>query len=148
MRVEGSYTIKADRDTVWASLLSPDLLASCIPGCEKLEPLEDDNFEVQLRAGVGPVRASYTGLVTLSDKVEPESYKMLVSGRGSAGTVEGEGALTLVEGPGETRIDVVGEAQVAGTVARVGQRLLGSASKMIMNQFFACVKEKIEGSGQ
>ena len=148
MRVEGSYTVKADRDTVWASLLSPDLLASCIPGCEKLEPLEDDNFEVQLTAGVGPVRATYSGLVTISDKVEPESYKMLVSGRGSAGMVQGEGALTLTEGPGETQIHVVGEAQVAGTVARVGQRLLGSASKMIMNQFFACVKEKIEGSSE
>ncbi len=146
MRVEGSYTIKADRDTVWASLLSPDLLASCIPGCESLEPLENDSFEVQLTAGVGPVRASYVGVVILSDKIEPESYKMLVSGRGSAGTVQGEGALTLTEGPGETHIHVVGEAQVAGTVARVGQRLLGSASKMIMNQFFACVKEKIEGS--
>ena len=147
MRVEGSYTVKADRDTVWGLLLSPDLLASCIPGCEKLERVDDDKFEVQLTAGVGPVRASYSGVVTVSDKIEPESYKMVVSGRGSAGTVEGTGAVTLVEGPGETQIHVVGEAQVAGTVARVGQRLLGSASKMIMNQFFACVKEKIEGSG-
>ncbi len=148
MRVEGSYTIKADRETVWRMLLSPELLASCIPGCERLEPVDDDKFEVQLMAGVGPVRASYSSVVTLSDKIQPESYKMVVSGQGSAGTVRGEGVLTLTELSGETQIHVVGEAQVAGTVARVGQRLLGSASKMIMNQFFGCVKEKIEGAGE
>ncbi len=148
LRVEGSFTIKADRGTVWAALLSSETLESCIPGCERLQLLEEDSYEVSLTAGVGPVRAAYTGRISLSDKIEPESFRMLFTGQGSAGSVRGEGALTLVEAADETEIRVVGDAQVTGAIARVGQRLLGSASKMLMNQFFVCAKAKIEDSKQ
>ena len=148
LRVEGSFIVGADRGTVWASLLSSEILASCIPGCEGLQLLEDDSYEVSLTAGVGPVRATYTGRIALSDKIEPESFRMLFTGQGSAGSVRGEGTLTLVEAAEETEIRVVGDAQVTGAIARVGQRLLGSASKMLMNQFFACAKAKIEDPKQ
>ena len=148
LRVEGSFTVRADRETVWAALLSSEMLAACIPGCEDLQLLEDDTYEVSLTAGVGPVRAAYRGRIALSDKIEPESFRMLFTGQGSAGSVRGEGALTLVEAGDETEIRVVGDAQVTGAIARVGQRLLGSASKMLMNQFFACAKAKIEDSKQ
>ena len=148
LRVEGSFTVKADRGAVWASLLSSEMLASCIPGCEGLQLLEDDSYEVSLTAGVGPIRATYTGRITLSDKIEPESFRMLFTGQGSAGSVRGEGSVTLVEAGDETEIRVVGDAQVTGAIARVGQRLMGSASKMLMNQFFGCAKGKIEDSKQ
>ncbi len=148
LRVEGSFTVGADRETVWAALLSSETLASCIPGCEGLELLEDDSYEVSLTAGVGPVSAAYTGRIALSEKIEPESFRMLFTGQGSAGSVRGDGTVTLVEAAGETEIRVVGDAQVTGAIARVGQRLLGSASRMLMNQFFACAKAKIEESRQ
>ncbi|MCH8184969.1 MAG: carbon monoxide dehydrogenase subunit G [Chloroflexi bacterium] len=148
VRVEGSFTVGADRGTVWASLLSSEMLASCIPGCEGLQPLEDDSYEVSLTAGVGPIRATYAGRIALSDKIEPESFRMLFTGQGSAGSVRGEGTVTLVEAGDETEIRVVGDAQVTGAIARVGQRLMGSASRMLMNQFFACAKAKIEESKQ
>lgn len=146
LRVEGSFTVGADRETVWASLLSSEILASCIPGCESLQLLEDDSYDVSLTAGVGPVRAAYAGRIALSDKIEPESFRMLFTGQGSAGSVSGEGTVTLVEAADETEIRVVGDAQVTGAIARVGQRLLSSASRMLMNQFFACAKAKIEES--
>ena len=148
VRVEGSFTVGADRGTVWASLLSSEILESCIPGCEGLQPLEEDSYEVSLTAGVGPIRATYTGRIALSDKIEPESFRMLFTGQGSAGSVRGEGTVTLVEAGDETEIRVVGDAQVTGAIARVGQRLMGSASRMLMNQFFACAKAKIEESKQ
>ena len=145
LRIDGSYSIKADRETVWSGLQASDLLVSCIPGCEKLEATGDDTYDVVLTAGVASIKGTYTGRVALADKVPFESYKMLVEGSGSGGTVRGEAILSFAEVNGETEIRVVGDAHVTGVVARVGQRLLGSASKMLMNQFFGCVKEKIEG---
>ena len=145
MRVEASYSIKADRETVWSGLQAPDLLAGCIPGCEKLEATGNDAYDVVLTAGVSSIRGTYTGTVVLADKTPFESYKMLVEGGGSGGTIKGEGVLSLTEGDGETEVRLVGNAQVTGVVARVGQRLVGSVSKMLINQFFSCMKEKIEG---
>ena len=144
MKVEGSYTFKADRQKVWECLLSPEVLSSCIPGCESFDAVGNETYDVVMKVGVAAVSGTYTGKVTIMDKNEPECYTMRVQGKGAAGTVGGEGVLTFTEIDGETRIDLVGDARVTGIIARVGQRLMGSASKMMMNQFFERLRLKVE----
>ena len=145
MKVEGTFTIDAEREKVWDMLMSPDTLAGCIPGCESFEPVDDDTYNVKMRVGVAAVRGNYTGSVSIADRQHLESYRMIVQGRGRGGSVRGEGLLTFTDIEGGTQVGVVGDAQVTGVVARVGQRLMGNASRMLMNQFFNCLKEKIEG---
>ena len=69
---------------------------------------------------------------------------MIVEGTGRSGTVRGEGDFTFTETNEGTTVNIVGDARISGVLARVGQRLLGSASKMLMNQFFDCLKSKVE----
>lgn len=145
MKVEGAFTIDAERERVWDMLMSPETLAGCIPGCESFEPVDEDTYNIAMRVGVAAVRGNYTGSVTIADKRRLESYRMVVQGRGRGGSVRGEGVLTLSDIDGGTQVSVVGDAQVTGVVARVGQRLMGNASRMLMNQFFNCLKSKIEG---
>lgn len=146
MKVEGSFTFNTDRETVWNALLSPDVLASCIPGSEEFESTGPGTYDVTMRIKVAAVTGRYTGKVTIKDQVDFDSYTMLVEGKGRGGTVRGEGAFTFSEIDDQTRVEIVGDARVSGVIARVGQRLLGSASKMLMNQFFNCLREKIEES--
>ena len=81
----------------------------------------------------------------MTDRVELVSYTMVVEGRGAGGGVKGEGFLSFEDaGDGGTLVSVVGDARVTGIVARVGQRLMGNASKMLMNQFFECLQSKVD----
>ena len=145
MRIEGSYSFKADRETVWAALQAPDLLSGCIPGCRRFEPAGEDSYEVEATVRVGAISGTYRGKLTITDIVHPLSYKIEVEGSGSGMTLRGEGTLSFSEAGGETVVKVVGDAEVSGIVARVGQRLMGSASRMMMTQFFGCMRSKIEG---
>ena len=90
------------------------------------------------------MRGEYKGEVRLEDIDELKSYRMVVSGSGRGGSVQGSGDLRFSEADGKTVVDVTGDTQVTGVVARVGQRLLGGASRMMMNQFFDCLRSKIE----
>ena len=144
MKVEGTFTIDAERENVWDMLMSPETLAGCIPGCEGFEPVDEDTYNVSMRVGVAAVRGNYSGSVTIADRLHLESYKMIVQGRGRGGSVRGEGVLSFADTDGGTQVSVEGDAQVTGVVARVGQRLMGNASRMLMNQFFNCLKSKIE----
>ncbi len=144
LKVEGTFSFSADRQKVWDSLLSPDVLAACIPGCQSFEPTGDDSYDVVMRVGIAAVSGRYTGKVRLVDKKELESYKMIVEGKGAGGSIKGEGLLNFSEADGGTQVNLVGDAQISGIMARVGQRLFGNASKLLMNQFFDCLKSKVD----
>ena len=93
---------------------------------------------------VADVTGKYSGKVSITDITFPKQYTMDAEGKGSGGTVKATGVLSFSENNGITAVDVEGEARVSGIVARVGQRILGGASKMLMNQFFTCLTSKIE----
>ena len=93
MQVNGTYVFDAQRETVWSRLLDPDVLASCIPGCEELKLVGDDKYDATIRVGIGAISGTYSGTVTLSDRDELTSFKLTVEGKGAAGNVRGEGVL-------------------------------------------------------
>ena len=124
-------------------MLDPEAIASCIPGCDRLEPDGIDRYKAAITIGMAAITGSYEGTVTISDKVEPTSYKLMVEGQGRPGFVKGTVTITLRADGASTIVDVTGTAQTGGTIARLGQRLIGSAAKMMQDRFFACMQSKI-----
>lgn len=109
-----------------------------------MEQTAEDTYRAKLTMGISAVTGEYEGTVRMSEKDAPASYTLLVQGKGGPGFVNGSATVNLAESDGgaTTRVDVIGKAQVGGTIARVGQRLLGGVSKMMMDRFFACLQEK------
>ena len=141
MDIKGSYNFHAPASRVWKVLLDPDILASCIPGCEKLDSLGDDRYEATMSVGVGSIKGRYQTRITVSDQEPIVSYKLIVEGNGAPGFIRGEAVITLEEEGEVTLVKVDGEAQVGGTIARVGQRLLGGVNRMMMDKFFTCLQK-------
>lgn len=143
MKVDGAFSFPAPPERVWALLMDPENLRSCIPGCESLTETEPDHWDAVLKVGVASIRGTYKSKVAITDKNEPTSYSLRVEGSGGPGFVKGVANISLVaEGEG-TRVTVDGDGQVGGTVAGVGQRMLGGVARMLMTQFFECLKTKV-----
>jgi len=77
MELSGELTIFASRTAVWAALNDAAVLARCIEGCESLEAIAPDRFQGRVSAKVGPVRATFSGVVTLADLVVPARYRLI-----------------------------------------------------------------------
>ncbi|MEP6741681.1 MAG: carbon monoxide dehydrogenase subunit G [bacterium] len=137
MNLEGSHTINAPRARVYASLIDPEVLQQCIPGCERLERTAPDTYAMTIRAGVGPIKGLFNGTVGMEDLREPEHYRLAVEGKGSTGFLKGSGDFDLHEEGETTVIKYSGKMQVGGMIASVGQRLVLSAARMMASQFFA-----------
>ena len=144
MKIDGTYHIEADPRLVWEGLMSPDLLARCVPGCQQLEQTGDRAYAVRLKAGIGAVSGIYTGTVRIYDIDEPRSFRMSGEGKRAGSSASGTGLITFAPENGGTRLDVEGEARVTGIIARVGQRLIGSAARVLMDQFFNSAKSALE----
>ena len=144
MKLTGSYEFDAPADKVWEALIDPVSLAGCIPGCQDMEAINEDEYKANLTVGVGPVRGRYTATITVRDKTPFEAFRLGVEGTGAVGFVSGEATITLTERDGTTYVSVDSDAQVGGTVARVGQRLMDSVGKMMMDNFFGCLQESVK----
>ena len=143
MDITGSYTFKAPPERVWNLLMDPQVIQSCIPGCDAFEPVGEDRYQVRLTIGMAAITGTYDGTVVLSDKVPNTSYVLTADGQGRPGFVKGSSAISMrAEGDG-TVVDVTGTVQTGGPIARVGQRLIGSVSKMMMDRFFGCLQGKV-----
>jgi uncharacterized protein len=146
MEISGSYSFNAAPDRVWALLMDPAVLSSCIPGCERFEPDGDDRYRVTLTVGLAAITGTYQGTVILTDKVPPTSYGLVVEGQGRPGFVKGTSAIVLRAEGATTTVDVSASVQTGGAIARIGQRLIGSVAKMMMDRFFECLRSKLQPS--
>lgn len=148
MRIAGNYNFAATREEVWAALNDPEVLARSIPGCQKLEQVGEHEFESTLKIGLQAVKGTYNGRVRIEDLQPPHHYKLIVDGRGSNGFLKGEGSIDLREDGETTIMDYGGEAQVGGTIASVGQRLLDGAARTLINQSLKALAAQIEARKQ
>ena len=144
MKLGGDYTFNAPRDIVWPLLQDPEVLASVMPGCEKLEQVGDNEFEGILKIKVGPVQGKFKGNIKITDVNEPQSYNITVDGKGAPGFVKGKGGLNLVEEDGQTILQYEGDAQVGGRLASVGQRLLDTSAKAIVRQGLEGLDQQVQ----
>jgi carbon monoxide dehydrogenase subunit G len=143
MTLDGTHLFNAPRERVWAAFTDPGVLRRATPGCERLDPVGPDEFEATLSVGVAAVKGIYEGRLAIADKVPPERYTLRIEGSGRPGFVKGEGRLTLTEQDGGTLVNIRAEAQVGGLIAAVGQRLIGAAGRMLMQQFFSALEAEI-----
>jgi carbon monoxide dehydrogenase subunit G len=143
MDLKASYTFDATPDRVWTLLMDPHVIAMCIPGCDRFEPDGEDRYRTRLTVAFAAITGAYDGLVVLSDKVPLTSYRLTGEGQGHAGFVKGSALIALCADGDRTIVEVTATVHTGGTIARVGQRIMGSVSKMMQDRFFACLKERV-----
>ncbi|MBO9341692.1 MAG: carbon monoxide dehydrogenase subunit G [Roseiflexus sp.] len=143
MKISGSYTIDAPRDVVWEALNDIEVLARCVPGCERLEQVGDNEYEGTIKIGIQAIRGVYNGRIRIEDIDPPNHYKLIASGKSANGVVDGVGTVDLVAQDGKTLLMYGGEAQVGGTLASVGQRLIEGASRQLINQSLKALAEQV-----
>jgi carbon monoxide dehydrogenase subunit G len=144
LQVKGQARLPAPRSKVWATLLNADTLRQCLPGCQQFNEVGPSQWEATLSIGLAGIKGTYKGRVQISDAQPESSYRLSVEGSGSGNRLRGSALITLSDdGGGGTVVDYDGDAQIAGTLAAVGQRLFEPAARMMADQFFRCMGSKV-----
>lgn len=141
MQLSGDYHFKTTPERVYHLMQDPDTLKACLPGCERLDLVGEDEYTATMTIGVAMIKGKYEGRVKISDKNEPTSFRMLVEGKGGPGQVSGEGLIEFIPDGDGTLVKWSGDPQVRGTLARVGSRVIQPAARLIIGQFFKCLEQ-------
>lgn len=144
MQLEGTNTIAAPREQVWAALNDPEVLARCVPGVKSLTRGEDGSLRGALELAVGPVKGTYQGKVSMSELTPPEHMTLQIEAKAPVGIVRARGEVRLEAQGDTTLVHWAGTPQLSGMLATLGGRLIGGVARQQADVFF----KKLEAEAQ
>ena len=147
MEMTGEQLIPASQQDTWQALNDPEVLKACVPGCESITRVNDNEYQVQMTARVGPVSAKFRGRLSLFDIKPPQSYSLAFEGQGGpAGFAKGAADVSLAAEGHDTRLSYKVKANVGGKLAQIGSRLIDAAAKKVADEFFQNFTKKMGAS--
>ena len=147
MLMEGKFTLKAPIQEVWDFLLKPETLASCIPGAEKMEAIDDKTYESVVKQKVGPISVKFKFTTTITEVDPPRHLKAV--GRGEdiakAGTFSQETTVDLTEiSKDEVEVSYSSNGSLVGRLATFGERIMRAKAKSVGEEFTKNLQEKLK----
>ena len=144
MELSDEIEISVPMQTVYDALNNVDILKKCIPGCEELVKISDDQLEAKVVLKVGPVKARFSGQVTLDASAGPENFSLSGKGNGgAAGFAKGGADVTLLQKGDITVLSYTAHAEIGGKLAQLGSRLIQSTAKKLATKFFKSFSEVV-----
>jgi carbon monoxide dehydrogenase subunit G len=146
MELTQQVTIARPRDVVYAALNDPEVLKACIPGCKELTMHAETELEAVMGIKIGPVKATFSSHVNLTNLNPPESYTLEGEGKGgAAGFARGSADVKLTEDGDSTLLEYTVKANVGGKLAQIGGRLIDSTTRKLAGNFFEKFTAIVEG---
>lgn len=148
MHLEGTYILKRARAEVWQFISRPEEIARCLPDLQSLDVKDSKTFSVNVKVGIAFVRGSFKFDFTLLDQRPPSHSSFQAFGKGAGVSVRLEATIDLNEvDAGTTELVWRTDAELGGLLGEISPSLIQSSTNKFTQQFFECVKSKLEFSG-
>ncbi len=136
MKLAGTYKLNVKKEVVWNALNDPEILKQCIPGCDSFDKENDNSFNASATNQIGPMNATFSGVVKLSNIKKNESYTLSGEGQSAVGFVNGSADVKLAEENGVTTLSYEVNINIGGKIAQLGSRLIDGVAKKMSDYFF------------
>ena len=136
MKLSGSYKLNTKKEIVWDALNDENILKKCVPGCDFFKKEDENSFKASATNQIGPMNATFSGSVKLSNIIKNESYTLSGEGQSSVGFANGQADVKLTEDNGVTTLNYQVNIDVGGKIAQLGSRLIDGVAKKMSDYFF------------
>jgi len=136
MKLAGSHKLNIKKEIVWQALNDTNILKRCIPGCVSFEKESDTIFNVTATNQIGPMNATFSGKINLTNIQKNQSYTLSGEGQSTVGFANGSADVILSEENESTTLNYEVNVNVGGKVAQLGSRLIDGVAKKMADYFF------------
>jgi carbon monoxide dehydrogenase subunit G len=139
VEIDKVFPIDAPSSHAWTFLQDISKVASCMPGAEITEKVDDSNFVGKVKVKVGPATMAFNGKISVQN-IDADKREMTMQGKGQDTKGSSSATMDLTAYVRETqpgKCEVVGVAviTVTGKMASLGGRMMNSVADQILNQF-------------
>ena len=146
MIIEDNFVISAPIHKVWNFFLDIPAVSACLPGAERVEQIDPENFKGDLVVKVGPIKANFNMHVTLTEQEPPHRLVAKAQGKdkNTASMVSANFTAVLSEPkPGQTEVAHHVDVAIRGRLGQFGQGVIRETAKQITQLFVDCVQLKL-----
>ena len=146
MDVSGSQKVKAPRPHVFNALLDPEVLKSCVPGCDSAEFVEFPTG-TQLKLAVSPsipgLKGPYNVFLQRGEIVAPSRVVLIAEPTSSMGSIKATCTIDLNEDGANTNLNYNANAVMDGKIAATPDMIVKGAVKVALDQFFKNFEKQV-----
>lgn len=148
MVIEGSLTVEAPVERVWAFIQDTPRVSACMPGAENVEEVEPDVYRGALKSRVGAVSAAFEGQVRIEERDAPQRMVASVKAddRRLASSVTATFVCRLTSLDAGTQIDYEIDMAIRGRLAQVGYAAVQQTARRMTAEFAQCLQETLSGA--
>jgi hypothetical protein len=149
MSYSNQIELPARRQQVWDSLLDPQVMQACMPGCEALEWINDSQLAGRVKIGFGPFGFTVDGELALSNVIEPVSYTL--TGRGATrftSSAAGQAEVVLADRGATTVLRYTASATIETNSGGLASGLMDSVAAKLADTFFKRLSDHLAQSGK
>ncbi|HVU69098.1 MAG TPA: carbon monoxide dehydrogenase subunit G [Ktedonobacteraceae bacterium] len=143
MDIEGTYTLQAPTEEVWACLMDQQTIQHTIPGLERLTRVDDHTYTFAITVRHAPLRGSYTGRASILDANYPSAYRLKIEGEGPANEFLCDASIKLSAHNENTVVSYQGTLQPGRNNARISAPLIKATVKVLLQQFFTTLADRL-----
>lgn len=146
MILNGTYTVNAPAQAIWDLMMDPAVLARITPAITKLEKIDEENFKAIAEVKIGPVGGAFSGNLKMVDKVQPESFKLVIQQNSKIGNANAEVKMNLKAlSEAQTEVSFTGDVKLSGMLSTMGSRLITPVANKLSKEFFEALEQEVKG---
>ncbi len=147
VQLDKNFPLEHSAESAWNILRNIETVASCMPGAEITEVVDENNFKGKVKVRLGPVNMEFKGDIKVeSIDTDNQQIQLIAEGTDNKGTSSVSMDLTAnVEAGTEASSALLGDAKVVvnGKLASFGQRMMAQVSDQILDQFADNFRAKV-----
>ena len=144
MNFEGTFEVKAPRDKVWDFLIDPNKIGKCLPDLKSLQVEADNKFTAIARVGIGFMKGDFKFQLAIVEQIPPSHARLKGTGTGVGSSMNMDASIDLADSETGTKLTYKADVKIGGTLASVGQRVIGGTVEKTVSEVFTCVKRQVE----
>ena len=144
MNFEGIFEVKAPRDKVWDFVIDPNKIGKCLPDLKSLQVEADNRFTAIARVGIGFMKGDFRFQLAIVEQTPPSHARLKGTGTGVGSSMNMDTSIDLADSDTGTKLIYKADVQIGGTLASVGQRVVGGTIEKTISDVFTCVKKQVE----
>jgi uncharacterized protein len=151
VKLENSFEVDAPPEKAWDLLMDVPRIVPCMPGATLDEVVDENNWKATMQVKLGPIGLTFA--TDVERKEADEAARRVVLGANARETRNRGRASATIESSlaptdGGTRIDLVTDLSLSGTVAQYGRGMIEDISSQMVTSFAKCLEAQLGESSE